>query len=157
MILRQLREPLKLIGQFHIVHMRDRKVLDEETIYNTITNTGIAEVAGLINEATTGGFKWIAIGTSTGAATATNVGLSAELTGASFARHAATCSRVTTDTTNDTAQLVYTFTAAATAAVTEAGIFDASAAGIMLARQVFSPKNMEANDSLAVTYKIDVD
>jgi len=157
MIQKTLRAPVKLTGQFHIAHLRDGRVLEEETIFNTITRTGIAEVAGLINEETSGGFKWIGVGTATAAATASDTALGTELTGDGLARSTATCSRITTDTTNDTAQLVHTFTASDSHAVTEAGIFDASAAGVMLARQVFTAKNMENGDTLQITYKVDVD
>jgi len=148
---------ITIAGRFGISHLRDGKTLSYEEFNNTVTTVGKAEVAGLINEATSGGFKWIAVGSSSTAAVVGNTTLAAEHTGSGLARAAATCTRVTTDTTNDTAQLVKTFTATATKTVQEAGILDSSSSGVLLARQTFSAKNMEANDTLAVTYKIDVD
>jgi hypothetical protein len=64
---------------------------------------------------------------------------------------------VTTDVTNDTAQLVYTFTVTGTAAVTESGVFNAASSGVLLARQVFSAINVVNGDSLQITWKFDVD
>lgn len=153
----KLQGVITLKGKFCIRHLRDGEVLSEEWINNTVTATGKAEVAGLINEATSGGFKWLAIGSSSTAATSADTALAEEITSPSLGRAASTCTRVTTDDTNDTAQLVHTWTSTATQTVKEAGIFDAASSGVMLARQTFAAKNMEANDTLAVTYKTDVD
>ena len=154
----RLKGALTLQGKFIIRHYRNGKLIDEEEITNTITNAGKAKVAGLINEVTSGGFKWIALGSGTTAATANDTALESEITGNGLGRAQATCSRVTTDVSNDTAQLVHTWTASGTQSVTEAGIFDTSTAnaGTMLARQTFTAKNLEANDSLEVTYKVKV-
>ncbi|HUV84561.1 MAG TPA: hypothetical protein VMV86_02580 [Methanosarcinales archaeon] len=145
-----------LKGQFRVTHLRDGQILSEEVFDNTITNTGKKETAGLLNEQATGGFKWIGLGSSSTTAVAADTALVTAITAAGLARAAATCSKATTTVAGDTAQLVKTFTATATQAVREAGIFDSSTAGIMLARQTFAAKNMEANDTLAVTYKIKV-
>jgi len=153
----KLKGQLKVRGYFRIRHLRGDKVLSEEVIDNTVTTAGKAEVAGLINEATSGGFKWIAVGSSSTSASSGDTTLATEITAAGMARASATCTRVTTDDSNDTAQLVKTFTATTTQTVQEAGIFDSSSGGVMLARQTFTAKNMEASDTLAVTYKIDVD
>jgi len=154
----RLKGALTLQGKFIIRHYRNGKLIDEEEITNTITNAGKAKVAGLINEVTSGGFKWIALGDSSTAATANDTALASEITGSGLGRAQATCSRVTTDVSNDTAQLVHTFVATGTVSVKEAGIFDTSTAnaGTMLARQTFTAKNLEANDSLEVTYKVKV-
>ena len=148
---------LNLSGRIGIRHIRDGKTLSYEEVDNTVTATGKAEVAGLINEVTSIGFKWIAIGSSSTAAASANTALAAELTTGGLSRAAATCTRVTTDDTDDTAQLVHTFTATATLTVQEAGIFDSASGGIMLGRQTFAAKNMESADTLAITYKVDVD
>jgi len=155
----KLNGVLTLKGRFRIRHYRDGELLSEEWVDNTVTKTGKAEVAGLINEATSGGFKWIALDSSATAATADDTGLASEITANGLGRAAATCTRVTTDDTNDTAQLVHTWTATGAQTVQGAGIFDTSSAasGIMLARQTFTAKNLAANDTLELTYKIDVD
>jgi len=146
-------------GLFVITHKRNGKEISRVEIHNTATTTGKAEVAGLINEATSGGFKWLALDASSTAATAADTALVTEITANDCGRAAATCTRVTTDDTNDTAQLVHTWTASGTQAVRGVGVFDTSTAsgGIMIGRTTFATKNMIANDLLIVTYKINVD
>lgn len=154
----ELRGGLGLTGNVRLVHKRKGVVLSDITYNNTITIAGIREVAGLINESRAGGFKYIALGDSTTVATNTNTALRDEITGAGLARVGATCTRATTDTANDTTQLLHTFTATATQAVTEVGIFDTpTSGGTMLGRHTFAAKNMEANDILQITYKVDID
>ena len=63
-------------------------------------------------------------------------------------------SRVTTTVTNDTTQLVKTWTATGAKAVTECGVLNASSAGILLGRQVFSSITTANQDQITVTYKI---
>lgn len=127
-------------------------------ISNLVTNAGMAGVASRINGAgAEAAFTYIAIGTGTTAAAAADTALEAEITTGGGARGAATASRVTTDVTNDTAQLVLTFNFTLSFAVTESGVLNAVAAGVLLARQVFSAINVVNGDSLQCTWKFDVD
>ena len=152
------KENIGLHGYFTLRHLRNDVLLEEITLHNTVTNTGKDEVAGLINETRTGGFKWISLGTSETAAGVTDTALKAAISSGSLTRASASTSQVTTDVTNDTAQLVHTFTATASYTVKEAGIFDtATSGGRMLARGTFTGKAMTNGDTLTVTYKIDVD
>ena len=127
------------------------------THLNTITNTGLAGIASRINgdgsEAT---FTYLAVGTGTTASSATDTTLETEITDSGLIRASATCSRVTTTVTNDTAQLVYTWTVTGTKAVTEAGALNISSAGVLLGRQVFSAVNVANEDSLQLTYKFQI-
>jgi hypothetical protein len=124
--------------------------------HRCLTNTGFAEVAGLIL-ADVGGiaFDYIGIGTGTTAAAATDTALETEVK-----RKAGTGTRATTTVTNDTAQLVVTFAAAdtlsGTDAVTESGVLNASSAGTLLCRQTFAALNInwDAGDSLQTTWKV---
>lgn len=123
-------------------------------IHNLVVSAGKAGVASRINGS--GGeaaFTYIAIGTGTTAAAAGDTTLQTEITTGGGARAAATASRVTTTVTNDTAQLVLTFNFTAGFAVTESGALNASSAGTLLARQVFSAINVANGDSLQVTWK----
>ena len=70
-----------------------------------------------------------------------------------LARAAATVTRVTTTVTNDTLQLVKTWTATGAKAITEVGAFNSASTGIMLGRQVFSAINTANTDTLTITYK----
>ncbi len=130
---------------------------DKMVIENLVVDAGKAAVAGLINGVITNFFEHIAIGTGAVAPAAGDTALGAEITTGGGARAAGTTSRVTTDVTNDTAQIVLTFSFTASFAVTESGVFDSAAAGTMLARQTFSAINVVSGDSLQITWKIDVD
>lgn len=123
-------------------------------IRNLVTSAGKAGAASRINGS--GGeaaFTYIAVGTGTNAAAAGDAALQTELAASGLSRAAATASRVTTSVTNDTAQLVLTFTVTGTAAVTESGVLNASSSGTLLARQVFSAINVVNGDSLQITWK----
>lgn len=128
------------------------------SISNLITNAGMAGVASRINGAgSEAAFTYIAVGTGTTAANVADTTLETEIVDSGLARAAASASRVTTDVTNDTAQLVVTFTVTGTKAVTESGALNAASSGVLLCRQVFSAINVVNGDSLQVTWKIDVD
>ncbi len=127
-------------------------------IANLVVNAGMAGVASRINGA--GGeaaFTYIAVGTGAVAPAATDTALGAEIIDSGLARANSTASRVTTDVTNDTAQLVNTFSVTGTKAVTESGVLNAASVGTLLCRQTFSAVNVVNGDSLQVTWKIDVD
>lgn len=127
-------------------------------ISNLVTNAGMAGVASRINgDGSEAAFTYIAVGTGTTAANAADTTLETETTDSGLERAAATASRVTTDVTNDTAQLVKTFSVTGTKAVTESGVLNAGASGVLLARQVFSAINVVNGDSLQITWKFDVD
>lgn len=137
-------------------HMSDKMVLA-----NLVVNTGMAAVASRINgSGAEPAFTWIGIGIGTTGAAAADTVLETERdeAGTTNTNHkSASVSRVTTDVTNDTAQLVTTFNFSATLAITESGVFNASPDGVMLARQTFSAVNVVSGDSLQVTWKFDVD
>ncbi len=125
---------------------------------NLITNAGMAGVASRINgDGSEAIFNYIAIGTGTTAAAATDTALETEITTGGGARAAATVSRTTTDVTNDTARAVHTFNFTSSFAVTEAGVLNAASSGVLLNRQVFSAVNVVNGDSLQVTVDVDVD
>lgn len=131
---------------------------DAKVFSNIVTSAGHAGVASRINGAgAEAAFTFIAIGIGTVAAGAGDTALGSEITTGGGARAAATASRVTTDVTNDTAQNVITFTFTLSFAVTESGVLNAAAAGVLLARQVFAAINVVSGDSLQVTWKFDVD
>jgi len=90
----------------------------------------------------------MAVGTGTTAAAAGQTALVTETD-----RNALTSTTVT----NNAVAYVATWAAGdATAALTEAGIFDASSSGDMLARTVFSVVNKGASDSMTITWTVTV-
>ena len=135
-----------------------RWIKGSKLISNLVTSAGAAGVASRINgSGAEAAFTYIAVGTGTGAAAAGDTTLGTELAASGLSRVSATASRVTTDVTNDTAQLATTFTVSGTAAVTESGVLNAASNGVLLARQVFSAINVVSGDSLTITWKFDVD
>jgi len=122
-----------------------------ETAPNGITNAGHAEVVGLIGD--TGSctaFTYLAYGTGSTAFAATQTALVTQ-----SQRAAATVSRITTTVTNDTLQLVKTFSVVATEVAAEGGGFNASSSGDMLCRVVYStPRSMVSGNTLAYTHTV---
>lgn len=153
------KNPLEAFGIDGVMHwdVRDTegKVKGGKIVHNLITNAGKAGVASRINGAgSEAAFTYLAVGTGTTAASASDTALQTELASSGLSRVNATASRVTTSVTNDTAQLLTTFTVTGTQAVTEAGILNASSSGTLLSRQVFSAINVVNGDSLQLTYKV---
>lgn len=149
-----MKDNLKLKGLISLtVTDKDGNLKDEREIKNVITKTGLAQIA-LLAGASGDAFTYLALGTGATAATSDDTALETETSASGLARAAATVSRVTTTVTNDTLQLAKTFTAGASAAITECGILNAATDGVLLGRQVFSAVNVVSGDSLAVTYKV---
>ena len=121
-------------------------------VVDLLCNLGFAEIAGLLLTDVGGtAFDYIAIGTGTTAANATDTTLQTETH-----RVAGVGTRVQTTVANDTAQLVSTFSGySGQEAITEAGVLNAAAAGVLLCHQVFSALNVDwdAGDSVEITEK----
>jgi len=123
---------------------------------NIVTNVGLAAIVRLIGAGLTENkFSHVAIGTGTTAESATDTALVAEVK-----RKSATVSQVTTTITGDTVLFEATFSSADTLSgshnISEAGVFNASTGGILLARKVFSavPVNWDAGDQLTIRYYV---
>lgn len=98
-------------------------------------------------------FTYIALGTDSTAAAATDTTLGAEITDSGLERAVATLSRVQTTVANDTAQRVHEFTATGSKAIAEIGVLNASSDGTLLSRNVITTKNVESGDTITVTSK----
>ena len=126
---------------------------------NTLTNTGFAEVAGLITADVSGtGWDYIALGTDATAPAAAQTTLVAETAVSGGSRRGGadvTGTRVTTTQADDTMQLVTTFTFTGALAIEEVGIFNGTPAGVMLSRQLLS-FGANNGDSMQISYKIQV-
>lgn len=150
-----MNENLKLKGLISLT-LTDSKgnVKDKREIKNTITSAGLAQIALLAGDATAIPFTYLALGTGVTAANIADTALQAETAASGLARAAATVSRVTTTVTNDTLQLLKAFTAGASVAITECGMFNAASTGTILGRQVFAAVNVVSGDILTITYKV---
>jgi len=179
-----MKERFKLLDEIRVVHKDGNgKVLSDRIVnaglwnrllcklglkHNSMTNIGFAQTAAWIlhdidaDHVTYANCDWLGIGTGTVAASPTDIGL-----GTQVSRLAGVGTRVTTTVTNDTSQLVVTFSKAndaglvGTMAITEVGMFWATGTGtgVMLLRQVYTPAdncNWDAGDTLAVTVKVQV-
>lgn len=151
------KDYLGLTGTLCVKHYRQGILLAENNYKNTITNMGVDEVAGLINGQRTGAFTRIGLGTSGTQAGASNTALLAEISTGSLARASTSCTQVTTDVTNDTAQLLHTWSATGSYTVKEAGIFDSASGGRILSRKTFTGYSVVSGDSFQINWKIDVD
>jgi hypothetical protein len=117
-------------------------------------NTGFTEAAKFLAGEAADVFKYIAVGKGTGQGAA-NTKLSSECTESGLTRVAAdTCHTTKTTIDNDTVQLIHTFTAAASATVTEAGAFNNATKdlGDMMMVGDLSPEAaMVSSDTLKLT------
>lgn len=138
-----IHDDLKLTGALTIA-VNDEIVQETE---NLVVTAGKNWVADRMNNANTV-MTHMAVGTGTTAAAAGNTTLVTETD-----RNALTS---TTVTDNAVAYVATWAAGDATAALTEAGIFDAASSGDMLARTVFSVVNKGAADSMTITWTITV-
>lgn len=126
-----------------------------KNLSNLITSAGKAGAASRLNgSGAAAAFTYIAVGTGATAANVSDTTLQTETAASGLTRANSTASLVTTSVTNDTAQLLNTFSVTGTVAVTESGVLNASSSGTLLCRQVFSAVNVVNGDSLQITWKI---
>jgi hypothetical protein len=138
-----ISDDLKLTGNLTIA-LNDEIVQETD---NLVVTAGKNWVADRMNNANAV-MSHMAVGTGTTAAAAGQTALVTETD-----RNALTSTTVT----NNAVAYVATWAAGdATAALTEAGIFDASSSGDMLARTVFSVVNKGASDSMTITWTVTV-
>ncbi len=142
-----MNDGLKLRGDVALV-LRDKKgnVKEQRTIKNLIVDTGLNFICDRMKDDETA-MTHMALGSGSTAAAAGDTTLGSQL----GSREALDSSTVT----NNEIVYVASFEAGdATGAVTEAGIFNASTGGTMLCRTVFSVVNKAADDTLSVTWSI---
>jgi hypothetical protein len=142
-------ENLKASGSLRVVVTgADGKVKEEHNFRNLVVTVGKNFVASRMVGATANVMSHMAVGSGTTAAAPGDTALGSEL-----GRVALATSTATTNVVSYTA----TFPAGTgTGAVTEAGIFNASSAGTMLCRTVFSVVNKGVDDALSVTWTITI-
>lgn len=118
------------------------------------TNVGASIVTNRIIQAGTApkNIGW-GIGTSGPTVADTALGTESAPT-TSGGRTVGTESRVTITQTNDTYQVAGTVTAVSSLAITEEGLFDATSAGNMLMRGVFSAINVVSGNSIQFTNQL---
>lgn len=147
------KEKIRATGQVSFVLTDENGNVKQQDSKNLVVSPGLEFIVSRMIDTSAAAMSHMAIGTGTTAANTAQTALVTE-----SERVALTSSTiVTTTVTNDSAQYVATFgPGAGTAAITEAGIFNAASAGTMLARTVFPVINKGALDTLSLTWKITV-
>ena len=144
-----IQDDLNLIGRLDIVvTAEDGTVKQRESVKNLVVTSGKGYVASRMKDASTNVMSHMAIGTGTTAAAVSNTALVSE---------SARRSLTSTTVNNNDVVYVATFPAGtpnSAAAITEAGIFNASSGGTMLCRTVFSEINKGTSDSLTITWTV---
>lgn len=142
-------ENLKASGSLRVVVTgEDGQVKEEHDFKNLVVTVGKNFVASRMVGTTSAVMSNMAIGSSSTAAAVGDTALGAELGRVALASGSATNAVVT-----------YTATFPAgtgTGAVVEAGILNASSAGTLLCRTVFSVVNKGANDAMSVTWTVTI-
>ena len=118
---------------------------------DVVTNVGVDIVTERMRAGGIAEPKFVAWGTGAGTAAVAGTTLFTE---SAEARTDGTSSQQTTSTTDDTYRVVGTITATATRAITNAGLFTASAAGSMLCKSDFATINLLTNDSITFTFNV---
>ena len=138
-----------------VEHYRKGELIHREVVKGKCpTNVGFAQVAALVGSVDSpNAFTYLALGTNATGEQATDTALGAEITDTGLARAAATVSRVTTTVTNDTLQLLHTWTATGVKILREIGAFDAASAGNMLGRKTYAAITTADTDEVKMTYK----
>ena len=119
-----------------------------QKVDNLVVTAGKGYVASRMKDTSATAMSHMAIGTGSTAAAAGNTALGNQAARVSL-----------TSTTVSGADIVYVATFPAgtgTAAITEAGIFNASSSGTLLCRTVFSVVNKGASDSMTITWTVTV-
>lgn len=143
------QDAIKLTGELRItVTNPEGNVKQEVVVPNLVVTVGKNFIASRMKDATATAMTHMAIGSGTTAAAVGDTTLGTEL-----GRVALTSTTVTANAV----AYVATFPAGTgTGAVTEAGLFNASSAGTLLCRTVFSVINKGAADTLGITWTVTV-
>lgn len=147
-------DAIKMTGNLKLVLTDEHgNVKQEEEVKNLVVTVGKNFIASSMTKTTTNSpaaMTHMEVGTGT---TAAAVGDTTLQTAVASSRVTLTSSTVTT---NNVAYVATFPAGTGTGALTEAGIFNASSAGTMLCRTVFSVINKGAADTLGITWTVTV-
>ena len=149
-----MEELIKATGKVKIVvHDENGVVKEERNIDNLVVSVGKAYITSRMIGTASNVMSHMEVGTDNTAAAAGNTTLGAAVASSRTALTSST--QTTSSTTNDSVQYVCTFPAGTgTGALVEAGIFNASSAGTLLCRTVFSVVNKGASDAMTITWTV---
>lgn len=151
-----MKDNLKFKGIVETLVIKKDGTIIKDIGNNVITNAGIAELmalGGSVGSPTA--FTYLATGTGSTAATATDTALETEIVANGLERASATVTNETTTFANDTLQFVKSWSVTGTQNVREVGIFNAASSGDMLGRYVYTANiPLESGDTFQITYKV---
>lgn len=144
----------KITGEAVIKRIKDNKVIEITKVKNLVVNSGLEQVAKLLNGVSTTPFKYIAIGTDNTAAASGQTALQSEITRAQAEDGGGSYEA------DYKAKLTKTFSfgSGESYTITEAGVFDSAtpSGSTMLDRVVFTGQTVDADTSLQLTVTITV-
>ena len=137
-------------GQLSVIlRDADGNIKQDVRVKNLVVNTGLNFMTSRMKDTTLAAMTHMAVGSGTTAAAAGDTALETQIS--------ARVSLTSTTVTANAIEYVAAFGAGvSTGAITEAGIFNASTAGTMLCRTVFSVVNKAAADTLQITWTITI-
>lgn len=145
-----MNDDIKVIGTVQVQLFREDGTLKEERAGNLVVSAGKTYIASRMVGTASAVMGWMAVGTSSTAPAAGDTTLGAEVGGSRTALGSATSS-------SNVATFSCTFgPGVGTGSLQEAGIFNASSAGTMLAHVTFSVVNKAAGDTMTITWTVTV-
>ena len=146
------KDTMKATGMVDIViRDADGRIKDERHVPNLVVDTGLDFIASRMEGTTNAVMSHMEVGEGSTPAASGNTELETP-----FGTPAIVALTSTTVTNNAVAYVATFGAATGTGALTEAGIFNASSAGDMLCRTVFSVINKGAADSMTITWTITI-
>lgn len=141
------QDKLGIGGKLHIeLFDAEGKLKDERFVTNAVTALGDAHVAECLTDNSATYMGWMAVGAGTGGTTTLN---------SETDRNALdSTTQGTAGSDNDVVYVASWAAGDATAALTEAGILNASSGGVLFVYATFSAINKGANDTLAITWTV---
>ena len=145
-----INDKLKLRGDVALVLKdKDGNIKDSREIHNLVVSTGLTFICSRMAGTSAGVMSHMALGSGTTAAAAGQTDL-VSILGSREALDS-------TSASSNTVTYVSSFEAGeGTGAVTEAGIFNGSSGSTMLCRTVFPAVNKQADDTMSVTWSINL-
>ena len=117
----------------------------------TVTTAALTACSALIGAS----FTYLAVGTGTTAESASHTGLVTEVAASGLSRATGAVTYEDTTHTDDTVQVVKTWTSSGTVTISEVGLFNASSGGTMAFRELLSPtKAVVSGDTYTLTAQL---
>ena len=147
-----IREKIMATGKVNVTLTRENGDVEKDTDCNLVVTTGRNHIADQLTDQGDGAMSHMAIGEGTGTQVIADTALGSEVSGGRVAF---------TTKVQGTAGNTVVYTAdwppgVGTGLITEAGIFNSSTVGIMLARTTFGVKDKGVGDSMSIQWTVTI-